>query len=99
MNGFFGGGGDVGQKMKQAKDERAKEDLKQWQRQLKQEIRQQDRQIMKIRREQDKVKREIKQYAQKGETGAVKTLAKEVRMEVFGNGFFCGCGVRMDGVL
>lgn len=74
----FFGKQETQEAVKARNEERAKEDLKAWQRKLKKEQRDMDRQIMKIRREQDKIKKEIKGYAAKNEIGAVKTLAKEV---------------------
>ena len=69
MSSFFGFGGP---KLT------PKEQARKWQRNMRKEIRGIDREINRMRREEMKLKREIKKLAKKGQTGAVKTLAKSI---------------------
>ncbi|CAD7950689.1 unnamed protein product [Amoebophrya sp. A25] len=56
----------------------SKEQAREWNRKLKSEMRSLEREVMKLQREEAKAAREVKNYAQKNEIEAARTLAKEV---------------------
>lgn len=63
---------------KEEEASRAKTLVREWQRKLRGEMRGIERQVFKIEREEEKLKKEIKMLAKKGETGAIKHMAKEL---------------------
>lgn len=73
LKSIFGSAGSS-----EADQARAKSLVREWQRKLRGEMRGIERQVFKIEREEEKIKKEVKMLAKKGETGAIKTMAKEL---------------------
>lgn len=63
---------------KEAREETAKQQTRQWTRKMKGEVRGIEREIQKIEREEEKVKREVKLAAKQGNIKGAQLLAKEL---------------------
>jgi len=61
-----------------SKEERTKEKVREWQRQLRSECRHVDRDVNKLRQEEAKLTKEIKAMAAKGQPASVQTLTKQL---------------------